>query len=286
MTDSLSPSERKNDRDFFLWAAGAFILVFALVWLAAGHPSPGGPAPTITAGFFLATFAAATVVLLVLVRAMRSPVTVVMLMRVSLTVGVALLAWRLGGEGAAVLSLPLTVLLAFGYARVWAVDAAVIAAAAGIAVEVGTSMNPLGVAIILALLSVYDVIAVFGTRHMVYLGERLAADRAVFALVIPLQKNAWTAPFASVGPAGGRDGTAAKRAFSFLGIGDLVLPTLLVAAALTRSFFAAGLTALGILGGVAALAFWLLPRRRGGMLPALPPLALGAVIGFGIGYLI
>jgi presenilin-like A22 family membrane protease len=215
-------------------------------------------------------FAVVTAVMLVMLRKMQSPGAVVILMRVSLVLGVSLLAWRLGGEPMAVAAVPTVVLGSFLYRRVWAVDLAVLAASAGIAIEVGVAMVAPSAVTVLAFLAVYDLVAVFGTKHMTFMAERLMSGRAIFALAVPFDRSVWLSDFAA---------PATTRRYALLGIGDLVIPTILFVSAYRLTPSAAYATGAGIVAGVAALSIWL-KKRNYTPLPALPPLAGGAVVGF------
>lgn len=272
VTEDLKASMSRSLPAFIAWTVVAFLGVFGLVvWgLAAPAAVAAGARASVSAWSFIATFGVATAIMLVFLRWFKSPGAVVTLLRVSLVLGVVLLAWRLGGEAYAVAAVPTVVLAAFLYRRVWAVDLVVIAACAGIAIEVGAAMTVWTAVIVLAFLAVYDLVAVFGTKHMVFMAERLMGERAIFALAIPSDAKAWLADFGA---------TTGPRRYALLGMGDLVLPTVLFAAAYRATPSAAVATAGGIIAGVFVLAYWL-KRRNFAPLPALPPLAGGAVVGF------
>ena len=76
-------------------------------------------------------------------------------------------------------------ILRFIYPRILTQNVAIIVGIAGIAASLGMSVKPLMALIILILLSVYDIIAVYKTRHMVKLFKGMAKRGAVLALVIP-----------------------------------------------------------------------------------------------------
>ena len=77
------------------------------------------------------------------------------------------------------------VALRFIYPRILTQNIAIIIGIAGISASLGMSVKPLMVLIILILLSVYDIIAVYKTRHMIKLFKGMAKRGAVLALVVP-----------------------------------------------------------------------------------------------------
>ncbi|RLI83540.1 hypothetical protein DRP04_01185 [Archaeoglobales archaeon] len=140
---------------------------------------------------------------------------------------------------------------------------------AGISAIFGISLEPMPVIVLLAILSVYDVISVYKTKHMISLAESIAGIKAPMLFIIPIKgKNA------------------------YMGVGDVVMPCIL-AASIQRYFQAPKLffikipTLTSILGATIGLLVLIsLIERKGGAHPGLPFVNLGAVVGFLFGVMI
>jgi len=249
--------------------------VYALA-AAAVRAAPEIGAVPVTAGVgfiwsFLATFAAATAILILLLRTIKNPRFFAALLALAVFTGVATLFDALIGSSSAILATAVAVLLYYGFPRVIVFDIVVALGLAGIAANLGGAIRPTALVIILAVLAVYDIVAVYVTGHMVRMAESLVQKKVFFAIILSDRLEGLFAPVADVGPGKG---------FYFLGTGDIALPAILVASAAQTSVFAASAVSIGALTGLAAtqLLFRLQPLRK--PLPALPPIALGATIGY------
>ncbi len=80
--------------------------------------------------------------------------------------------------------------------------------AAGITAIFGISLEPLPVIILLAVLAVYDIISVYRTKHMIRLAESVTAINAPMLFIIPR-----------------------KEGNAYMGVGDVVMPNILVVSA-------------------------------------------------------
>ena len=136
-------------------------------------------------------------------------------------------------------------------------------------------MRPIGVAVILAALAGYDIVAVYVTKHMVAMAETLLRRRVFFAMILPERPSGFLLPVTEAVPGGG---------FVFLGTGDVILPALLVASVARMNPFASILVAVGALLGAASLHLMFLSQKVRRPMPALPPIAAGALIGFVISF--
>ncbi|MBI4458269.1 hypothetical protein HY633_04875 [Candidatus Uhrbacteria bacterium] len=279
---SSRPSSASN-RPFFAWQAlaveeAAFAVLFGLSMAAARRgplvPSSMGEVSVLS---FLALFAAVTVLVVVLIRALHSAKLVAAMFDAAMIIGVANLLWIFFGPSAAVLGAAGAAVIRYAVPRIVLLDAVLLLGLAGVTAELSTSLRPTGIAVILAVLAVYDIIAVYGTRHMVEMAGALLRQRAVFAIIVPSTAKGWLAPFPEARPGGG---------FTFLGTGDAVLPALLVAAvAREQSVAAATVVGLGAALGLACTHFLFasarhVARERRDPMPALPPIATGALLGY------
>ena len=95
----------------------------------------------------------------------------------------------------ALLASVLLVIFRFTHPRIWTQNITIIIGISGIAASLGASVEPIFALFILILLSIYDIIAVYKTRHMVKLFKGMAERGAVLALVIPKSFSLWKNKF-------------------------------------------------------------------------------------------
>lgn len=150
-------------------------------------------------------------------------------------------------------------------------------AIAGVGGILGASLGVLPAIVLLLILSLYDIIAVFFTKHMVEMSKSIIANDMAFTLSFPVK----------------------NRIFE-LGTGDLVMPLIFAAAVLNApqtTFINFGTVAVstslikslfvcfGALSGLVVV-INLVERTKGRMLPALPPIVAGALVFFVAGTLL
>jgi presenilin-like A22 family membrane protease len=151
-------------------------------------------------------------------------------------------------------------------------------------VLLGLAITPWQMVIMLVILSVYDMIAVWKTKHMIAMFKGLAEQGVIFALVVPRRaKNLWQQAPALTSNA---SQSAARNDFVFMGTGDLALPLIFAVSNFKQNIWTAFLIVLGALLGIIFIHFVFLNKKEQKPLPALPPLATGAIIGWLIGRLI
>lgn len=121
------------------------------------------------------------------------------------------------------LTLALVLLLRF-YPEWYVIDAIGILICAGISSLFGISMTTLPALILLIVLAVYDAISVYKTKHMVTLAEGVIDIKAPLLFVVPRREGY---SFRKEQMLSSGDG---KGAF-FLGLGDAIIPTVLVISA-------------------------------------------------------
>ncbi|MCD6230150.1 MAG: hypothetical protein J7K00_05140 [Candidatus Diapherotrites archaeon] len=150
-------------------------------------------------------------------------------------------------------------------------------AIAGVGGILGASLGVLPAIVFLLILSLYDIIAVFFTKHMVEMAKSIIANDMAFTLSFPVK----------------------NRIFE-LGTGDLVMPLIFAAAvlnapqstfinfgtvAVSTSLIKALFVCFGALSGLVVV-INLVERKKGRMLPALPPIVAGALVFFVAGTLL
>ncbi len=144
----------------------------------------------------------------------------------------------------------------------------------GIGAILGLQLQPYSVIGLLLLLSLYDIVAVYLTGHMVKMAKQFIASGVVPGIIIRTQQS-------KDGPLLLSEVEAGKEEAAILGTGDLVLPTILSVSALQFLSLTSGL--FSVLGSILGLfithqLFFSQKERR--PMPALPPIALGAITGF------
>jgi presenilin-like A22 family membrane protease len=155
-----------------------------------------------------------------------------------------------------ILSVGLTVLL-YKFPEWYVIDITGVILGAGSASIFGISLDIVPTLLLLVVLLVYDYIAVYQTKHMVALAEGVMDLRLPILLVIPKH---WNYSFRSE-----KFDKEDREAF-FMGLGDAVMPTLLVVSA---NFF------------VKDAAFYYIPLIGEMNLPAIGAI-LGTFLGFAV----
>ncbi len=179
------------------------------------------------------------------------------------------------------------------YPEWYVIDTAGVVMGAGAAGLFGISFGILPAVVLLVVLAVYDAISVYGTEHMLSLADEVMAIKIPVLLVVPVS------PSYSFLDAGddtdeGDDEEEQSRDAFFIGLGDAVIPSVLVASAAffvpTASLGVAGvaltlpaLTAMiGTLAGLVILLWMVLQGRAHAGLPLLNG---GTIAGYLVGAL-
>lgn len=165
----------------------------------------------------------------------------------------------------------IAVALAFSAAKVFypkLKNAAAILATAGVGVIFGISLGLVPLVLFLILLSIYDFLSVFMTKHMVEMANFVVKEKVAFTVTA-------TAPPPVPG---------AKEQRIDLGTGDMIAPIMLEVSTLSYSPIA---TIFVFVGAVVSLALFLvLVFKKKMVLPALPPIVLGMIVSLMIGFLL
>ena len=177
------------------------------------------------------------------------------------------------------ISTGLTVLL-YKYPEWYVIDILGVCIAGGVSALLGISLSIIPVVVLLILLAVYDAISVYKTKHMIVMAEGVMDLKLPLLFIIP--KN----PSYSFIKESFKKGE--KREAVFMGLGDAVMPTLLVVSA--NVFIENGgfsYPVLGaMLGTLAGHVFLSILVMRGKPQAGLPFLNSGAILGFFAGVLI
>jgi presenilin-like A22 family membrane protease len=149
--------------------------------------------------------------------------------------------------------------------------------------------------LLLIILAVYDALSVYKTRHMVSLAEGVIKIKAPLLFVVPksrsysFRKEAATvsssqAQDQSVGSAESGSPAAGKRGAFFLGLGDAIIPTILVVSAYSSlpagGFLGINLPTIGAMLGTYLGFIALMTTSRDKPQAGLPFLNSGVILGF------
>ena len=162
-------------------------------------------------------------------------------------------------------------LLLWALPRVAVHDAAIVLGIGGLAAVLGLSMTPLVACVLLASLSVYDILSVYRTRHMVVLAGRMLQSGAVFGFLVPARLSDFFMR---------RDDAIHTRSVMMLGSGDIGLPLVLATSAVSQSIGAAVMVAGASLIGISVMHWLFVHQERPAPMAALPPIAVSAILGY------
>lgn len=168
------------------------------------------------------------------------------------------------------------------YPEWWVIDTVGVLVAAGAASLFGISLNVLPVIVLLVGLAIYDAVAVYRTKHMLALADTVMELRLPILLVIPKSRGySFLSEVAQFKKADESEGESERDAL-FMGLGDLVMPTILVVSALQFGWPEASAwgAAIGTLWGFLMLMATVL---QGKPQAGLPLLNGGAIFGFLVG---
>jgi presenilin-like A22 family membrane protease len=183
-----------------------------------------------------------------------------------------------------ILSVLATVLL-YKYPEWYVIDCLGILIAAGVASIFGVSLEVLPVIILLTLLAVYDAISVYKTKHMITLAEGVIDLKTPILFVVPKRRD-----YSFIRDGIGKLDDGGERGAFIIGMGDLIMPSILVVSAnvFLKGWRVAGIInipALGaIIGSLAGLSVLLYFVSSGKPQAGLPPLNGGTILGFLLGW--
>jgi presenilin-like A22 family membrane protease len=119
------------------------------------------------------------------------------------------------------------VALLYRFPEWYVIDTLGLLIAAGAASIFGISLDIFPVLILLALLAVYDAISVYKTRHMITLAEGVLDMKTPILFIIPKRRD-YSFRREGIGPIG-----EGERSAFVMGMGDLIMPSILVVSANT-----------------------------------------------------
>ncbi|NMA09418.1 MAG: hypothetical protein GX932_00105, partial [Methanomicrobiales archaeon] len=167
--------------------------------------------------------------------------------------------------------------LLYLYPEWYVIDTLGVLISAGVASIFGISLAVLPVLVLLVLLAVYDAISVYRTKHMITLAEGVLDTKAPIMVVVPKRADY------SFRKEGLNIGGGEERGAFVMGMGDLIMPSILVASSHVFVDAPAVLWTLSaptlgaMLGSLAGLAVLLYFVNKGNPQAGLPPLNGGAI---------
>ncbi len=190
----------------------------------------------------------------------------------------------LAGIATLVLSVGATVIL-YKYPEWYVIDTLGVLICAGVASIFGIALGIIPALVLLVFLAAYDAISVYRTKHMIPLAEGVLSLKAPILFVIPKRRDY---SFVRDGLAiKDEDGEPKERGAFVIGMGDMIMPTILVVSAnvfIQVPGWAFSPPAIGAIdGSLAGLALLLTAVRQGRPQAGLPPLNAGTIAGFLIG---
>ena len=237
--------------------------------------------------FFIIVIGFTAIILLLLRLKGERLIYFVMLGAVAVTIYYVLAVLTVPYAYIAIIGTIALTLLLYKYPEWYVLDATGLIIAGGAAAIFGISLIPKLIVLLMIILAMYDAIAVYKTKHMVSLAESIVDLRIPVLFVLPRKRNF------SLLHEKGQDKDKGKSEMGeafFMGLGDAIIPSMLVVSANCMPAFTYFLglinaPALGALIGTLA-GYAVLSRIAGRGKPhaGLPFLNSGAIIGFLVGY--
>jgi presenilin-like A22 family membrane protease len=181
------------------------------------------------------------------------------------------------------------------YPEWYVIDIFGIAVCAGISSLFGVSMTILPALMLLVILAVYDALSVYKTRHMVSLAEGVIKIKAPLLFVVPKSRSySFRKDDGAASSSQAQDQTkdsaersstaARKKGAFFLGLGDAIIPTILVVSAYSSlppgGFLGLNLPTIGAMMGTYLGFMALMTTSRDKPQAGLPFLNSGVILGF------
>lgn len=270
----------KNPWRILFWEVFLFVLIFVLGISTAYRINKIAPPPKIEATpsffsqFILSTAVVVTIVLSI-IRFVKSGFKKRVLLK-----AIFLLAFFFGsliffevwlGEPISLILVLFLVFLWLKMPNIFTHNLLLISGMAGLGSYLGLGLTPETVAILLVIFSIYDVVAVYKTKHMVKMAKGMVEAGALPGLILPSKLSELNTPL---------EKTSFGGNFLILGGGDIVFPLLfsvsLLQEGIIKSITIALFSALGLL-----TSFWIFfKQKERRAIPALPPIAFFSIIGY------
>jgi len=270
-----------------------FVLVYGLALLivapfeAAGLVAFENPNDPFNVAYFFVTLVGVTAVLLLVAKFWKKRVVQIIMLGsigyLAFFVFYALLAivvpWLLALVISVGAAFALIVLLV-KYPEWYVIDVCGVLLGVGSIAMLGISLSVFLVIILLAGLAVYDAISVFGTKHMIDLADVVFFDLKLPVMFVVPKKLGFSLIHETKSLKEKLQSGEEREAF-FMGLGDVVMPGMLVTSAFYNIAGGGLIVAFSVmLGTLVGFGFLVIFLVRGKPLPGLPFLCSGAILGY------
>lgn len=150
-------------------------------------------------------------------------------------------------------------------------DAIMLITFASVGAVLGLSLTPTIIVYILIIFSIYDIIAVYVTGHMIKMAEAMIHSRAIFGFVVPNSINDFKAHIGEVKPG---------EQFMILGSGDVIFPLLLSVSLISISIWQSLVIFIFSLSGLFLMHLFFVNQKTRRPMAALPPIAAMTILGY------
>ena len=152
-------------------------------------------------------------------------------------------------------------------------DVAAVISGAGVGAILGASLGVIPSIVFMLILSVYDFVSVFITKHMVHMAKALTERPTSFTIAAPHEFKTMTySPTKSK--------RSKKRIHVFqLGVGDMVIPLMFAVSVLNRFGIVSSIASI-VGSAIALLSLIYFIKKRPQPLPALPFITFGTLAAF------
>lgn len=230
--------------------------------IVSGEIQPAVPEPESpeSSGHIFLYILVMTAIILLLLK-FKLGIMIKFFMFLAIFMGISLTFWSFFPRWWFLFVLPLYAVFLWKRKNIILVNGVLMLTIAGMGGYLGASLHFLPSLLLLGALSIYDIVAVFGTKHMVTLAKEAKGKIPMFSIPV-------------------------KRRVMGMGTGDLAIPSVFSVSILQDfSMNHALFTILGGLLGLVSLFLYILKREKV-VLPALPPITVGLVLGFFLGAVI
>ena len=169
---------------------------------------------------------------------------------------------------------------------IWLQNVLLLITLVGVGGVFGAMISPWSMVAVMAVISVYDVVAVF-SGYMMWMAKRLSMTDSLPAFIFPAKAGDFRINVRGSESRTIFESEKAERDYSLLGGGDIGFPLIFVTAVYFHYDLAAALLVAAFsLGGLVLAYILQMTLMKGKPLPALPPISLMTIIGFLIVYFI
>lgn len=157
--------------------------------------------------------------------------------------------------------------------RVWMHNLAMITTIAGIGAAIGLQFEPIVIVFAIAIMSFYDIYAVYRSGHMVRMARQMIESDSFFGFIIPRHWHGFSVRIEQAKARFGED-------YMLLGSGDTVFPLMLICAVLRRSLESSLIVAGSAMIGLFATHLLFANQKTKRPMAALPPIGTATILGY------